>query len=460
MGQQHLDLDCCNDSTPTNPKRDLWARKARSKSMALFDVQNPIPGECEDDAKTEQFFKEFPFIPYAGSRLESGHKLLDLYINLEKLSPTHGACIQKKTAYAVGGRVKIVNAIDPVWNIGVEQTQPTVAEQIAYRDAVNQFFEFKGGLQKFHEFIANNYQAVGEAYVEMKWTEFMGQTKISLKVHGKKKVLPADVEGIQYDIYGVSDKWTVEHLKKNPPRLVPGFPEYSQDDEGVFHTMFFLKAGDYEYHGRPESQQADIYKYREMQDSIYVTKQAAHSFVPTLIIEVEAGEPGDGVDEDNAQAVGFDEFAGQFQDNYSQKSERPQGVVITERPYGAKPMTVHEVQPNTNEAFYQTMGDIAIGHITRAHSVTPRFIGKESSNGFSENAYLQDYLTNVAPAIDRLRETVTDFTNGILNACWDKVNQPKMKEYSITFDNPIQAMIDAYNTQQTGNTQNVTNNTL
>jgi len=202
MGQQHIDLDCCGDSTPTNPKQDLWTRRARSKSMAFFDVQNPIPGECEDDAKTQDFFNKFPFVPYAGSRLESGHKLLDLYINLAKLSPTHGSCIQKKTAYAVGGRVKVTRAADPIWNIPVEQTPPTVAEQMAYRDMVNQYIDFKGGLQKFHESVSNNYQEVGEAYVEMKWAEFMGQTKISLKVHDKKRVLPADVEGIEYDIYG------------------------------------------------------------------------------------------------------------------------------------------------------------------------------------------------------------------------------------------------------------------
>jgi hypothetical protein len=118
-------------------------------------------------------------------------------------------------------------------------------------------------------------------------------------------------------------------------------------------------------------------------------------------------------------------------------------------------MFVFQVKPNTAENWYDVTGEIAIGHITRAHQVTPRFIGKESSNGFSDNAYLMDYLTNVEPTINSLRETIVTFTNQIINAGWDILNMQDMKRYSITFDNPIQSMIDLFKMQQTGvdNTQ-------
>jgi len=456
MGQT-VGLDCCNDSTSTNPKIDLWSRSSRSKSaMHLFDIQNPILGECADAAEMQSFFKRWPFIPYAGARLESGHKLLTFYIMLSKLSPTHAACISKKTAYAVGGRVKIKKALDPTWDIPVDNVEVPIAQQITYRDTVNKYIEFKGGLQIFHKEICNNFQIIGEAYVEMSVSTVLGQTRIYCKVHEKGHVLPADIESVEYDIYGVSEQWNEAYLKNNEPRLVPAYPEFVEykdedmDEPDSLRTMFFLKNGEFEYHGRPSSEGADIYKYREVQDSIYVTKQAGNSFSGTLIIEVEAGEATDAIDNEGAQAAGFEDFASQFQDNYTNKSDRPQGVVLTERPYGAKPMSVEQVKPNTNEAFYDVMGNRAIGYITRAHNVTPRFIGQESSNGFSENAYLQDYLTNVEPTISDLRETVTDFTNGILNAAWDYLGMENMKEYSISFDNPIQGMIDAYKMQQTG----------
>jgi hypothetical protein len=66
-----------------------------------------------------------------------------------------------------------------------------------------------------------------------------------------------------------------------------------------------------------------------------------------------------------------------------------------------------------------------------------------------------DYLTNVEPTINSLRETIVTFTNQIINAGWDILNMQDMKRYSITFDNPIQSMIDLFKMQQTGvdNTQ-------
>jgi hypothetical protein len=372
---------------------------------------------------------------------------------LQKLSPTHGTCIAKKTKYAVGGRVRIVQAFDPVWSLPIERNEVPINTQLEYRNNVEQYFTFEGGLQELHKFVSSAFQSVGEAYVEMSYTVVEGQTRVHVKAHGEKSVLPAKTE-TAYPIYGISQKWDVEYLKNNPPRLVTGYPEFTQDEQGVNRTMFVLKTGNTN-HGRPDSQMSDIYKYREVQDSIYLAKQSAANFSGQLIIEVEDGEAVDAIDNDGAQSSGFADFATQFEHNFTMKSDNPQSVLITSRPYGAGEMFVFQVKPNTNENWYDVTGEMAVGYITRSHEVTPRFIGKESSNGFSENAYLQDYLTNVEPTINALRETITDFTNGILNAGWDVLNMPNMKELSITFDNPIQSMIDLWTEQQRSGNDNI-----
>lgn len=425
--------------------------------MSMFDIKNPILAEVEDSAELGEFFKTYPFIPYAGTNLESSHALLDLYLLLKKLSPTHGSCIAKKTTYAVGGRVKIVSAVNPTWNLSVENTPVPLAQQIAYSQAVDTFFKFEQGLQDAHRQISVMYQSVGECYVELSYSTVNGQTRVNINVHREKHVLPAKTD-TTYQVYGVSKKWSVEYLKKNPPRLVTGFPEFTSDKNGVVRTMFVLKHGELDYHGRPESEQADMYKYREVQDSIYLIKQAAGNFSGQLIIEVEGGQEPDAIDNDGAQASGFHDFATRFEQNFTMKADKPQSVLISERPYGSGEMFVFQVKPNTNENWYEVTGNIAMGHITRAHGVTPRFIGKEASNGFSENAFLMDYLTNVEPTINSLRGKITDFTNGILNVGWDVLGMQEMKNYSITFDNPIQGMIDAFRTQQTGTIQNTQSN--
>lgn len=449
MGNQTIDLGCCGDTQPTNPKKDLWSRRGAQRSMSLFDIRNPLQVEVEDTKELGDFFKNWPFIPYAGTTLQSSHALLDLFIMLRKLSPTHGTCIGKKTEYAVGGRVKIVNAINPVWSLPTENIPVPIAAQTTYAQNVDTYIKFEGGLQKAHRSISDFYQSVGEVYVELSYSTVNGQTRVNITVHKERHVLPAKTE-TAYSIYGISKIWDSEYLKKNPPRLVTGYPEFTADENGVNRTMFFLKSGELDYHGRPESENGFIYAYREVQDSIYLTKQAAGNFSGQLIIEVEGGQESDAIDNEGAQGAGFIDFANQFENNFSMKADKPQSVLITERPYGAGEMFVFQVKPNTAERWYDVTGEIAIGHITRAHHVTPRFIGKESSNGFSENAYLMDYLTNVEPTINSLRETVTALTNTILNAAWDILNMPDMKQYSITFDNPIQGMLDAFKMQQTG----------
>ena len=454
MTERTIDIDCCGETQPTNPKKDLWSRRSGTRSMSLFDIKSPLENEVADSNELGDFFKKWPFIPYAGTRLVSSHGLLDLFIMLRKLSPTHGTCISKKTEYAVGGRIKIINAVNPVWNLPTENKDVSLQEQVMYSGNVDTFFKFEQGLQEAHSAISTFYQSVGEAYVELSYSTVNGQTRININVHKERHVLPAKSE-TSYEIYGISKKWNDDYLKKNAPRLVTGYPEFTTDENGVTRTMFVLKSGELDYHGRPKSENGTVYAYREVQDSIYLTKQAAGNFSGQLIIEVEGGQETDAIDNEGAQGAGFEDFAHRFENNFSMKAEKPQSVLITERPYGAGEMFVFQVKPNTAENWYDVTGEIAIGHITRAHQVTPRFIGKESSNGFSDNAYLMDYLTNVEPTINTLRETIITFTNTIINAGWDILNMPDMKKYSITFDNPIQSMIDLFKMQQTGtdNTQ-------
>ena len=445
----NIGSDCFGDNLPTNPKTDLWQRGFATRPMSLFSIEQPILTESNDTVELSDFFKKWPFVPYAGTSFHSSHTVLDFYAMLQKLSPTHGACINKKTTYSTGGRVKIVRSLDPVWSIFDEVTDLPLADKIAYRDSVNKFFVFKGGLQALCKNVSDKYQAFGESYVELSYSIVEGETRISIKSHNERHVLPGKTD-TSYPIYGVSEIWSDEHLRKYPPRLISGYPEFTQDVTGVMSTMFFLKDGIGGHHGRPSSENSDIYKYREVQDSIYLTKQSAGNFSGQLIIEVEDGEASDAIDNSGAQAAGFSDFSAQFQENFTMKSNQPQSVLLVSRPPGAKEMFVFQVAPNTSQEWYHVTGLDAINHITTSHGVTPRFLGKESANGFSENAYLMDYLTNVEPTVNALREVVMDFVNSIINAGWDILSMQEMQENSITFDNPIQSMIDAYNVQQTG----------
>ena len=252
----------------------------------------------------------------------------------------------------------------------------------------------------------------------------------------------------------ISPIWESSYLKKYPPRLIPVAPNFV-DDGGVKRAVFHLKEGDGNWYGRPDSQGADIYKYREVQDSIYLVKQSAANFVGQLIIEVEDDDSGSSpaIDNEDAKRSGFDSFADRMEQNYTQKGADPQSVFVTARPIGSRPMFVFQMKPNTNENWYKVTGEESQQKVIMAHRLTQRFMGMDVSNGLATDAFVADYVMNVEPTINDLRNTLMAFTNGILDYVWQFAGVPEMSQYSLDFQTPIQSQIDQYKTTQTQPTQ-------
>lgn len=444
-----VDLDCCGESEPTNPKKDVFNRRRRQVGLQLYQVKNPIPDEVCDPDEIQTFFKKWNFVPYAGTTNHSGQMLLVWYLMLAQLSPTHNACISKKLKYAVGGKATPVRSEDQEWDTG-EESQPLPSpEKTNYRDTVNEFIDFDGGVTKFHRRIGWAFEATGNAWVEMSYSQTLGVGRVSLKAHRVTHCLYLNTKPGEMRVVAISPKWEDNYLNKNQPRYVPLYPNFVQDENGILRTMFHLKNGDNSWYGRPESAGADLYKYREVQDAMYLVKQAGANFTGQLIIEVEDDDPeyAAAIEDESAKHVGFAGFADRFEQNYTQKADDPQSVLVTARPYGSKPMFVFQVSPNTNQDWYKVTGEIAEQKITRAHGCTPRFMGFEVANGFSQDVFVSDYVMNMEPVINSLRDEITGISNDALSVAWlELLNKPEMNEISISFMPPIQMAIEQYKT--------------
>ena len=439
-----LSTDCC-DGVAENPKQRMRGRRA-SKGLSIYGVDNPIPSEVCDSDELKTFFQKWNLVPYAGTTRESGQSLLSWYQMLAQLSPTHSACISKKLKYAIGGKAGFVRALDTEFDTGEDVRELSVAEKIAYRDALNEFIEFEGGIGKLHRSLGWSLEATGNAWAELSFSETLGVGRARIKAHRVTHCLYVNTKKDERKIVAVSPKWTDEYLKKNEPRYVPLYPNFVKDADGTIRTMFHLKNGDNTWYGRPESQGSDIYKYREFQDQIYLVKQAASNFTGQLIVEVEDDDPefAPAIDEQGAKEAGYDSFAQRFEHSYTQKADDPQSVLVTSRPYGSKPMYVFQLDPNTNENWYKVTGEIAEQKITRSHGLTLRFMGFDVANGFATDAFVSDYVMNVEPIIEELLQALTNFTNKIISEVWRMVNREDLNEYSITFAPPIQSAIDEY----------------
>lgn len=447
---------CCPDPSPApHPFDQRWRRSERS--LSIFEAKNPIPDQVTDTDKVSKLFETLKLVPYAGYEKKTGHKLLNFYLDLARLSPTHAACIEKIVTYVVGSKAKFERAEDPEYEPGTEETEMTANESAMYMQALKEVVIFEEGVRDYHKRVLTSAKATGDAFVEVVITTVNGKTKAMLHPIRRQDVLyKATLPGAQKAV-AISPSWDSTYLKKNPPRILPCFIPGSEqmaptfvEQGGVMRAVFHLKVGGGYWYGRPDSQGADIYKYREMQDSIYVTKQSGSNFLGQVFIEVEDDDPvsGSAIDDEAAKRAGFNSFADRIEQNYTMKGDDPQSVFVSARPQGARPMSVHQIKPNTNESWYKVTGEISEQKIVRAHGLTLRFMGFDVSNGFATDAFVADYVMNVEPVINDLRAELMAFTNNILKYVWDESGMPEMNQYSITFESPIKSKIEEYKQSQ------------
>jgi len=323
---------------------------------------------------------------------------------------------------------------------------------VTYRDRLNEVVTW-GGLttRTAARKIVRQFKAYGNCFADISISTVNGQSRVDVKIR--------DITDCVYQLTGknepkrvaISPVWTSDYLEKFPPEFVPLYPN-TVNIEGIERTVLHLKNGG-NWYGRPDSEHGDLFKYREVQDAIYIIKQAAANFVGQLIIEVEENDPSaaPAIDDKAAQENGFDSFADQFEQNFSQKGDDPKSALITSRPFGAKPMFAFQVAPNTNENWYKVTDGINESKVITAHGVTMRFMGKYVSNGFSQDAFVSDYVMNVEPIINSVYDTTVGFLNTILNAAWTLTGNTEMMQYSIEFESPIKSQVERYNNGEFSN---------
>lgn len=442
----HTDNGCCDDNSPTvlpSPKEEMRKRGTSSRQPVISEIEDPIPKEIRDTSEISNVIEKWKLVPYAGTDKYTGHSTLSWYLMLTKLSPTNGGVIDKLAKYTVGGRGVFTRSENPDYDIGEESQPLTRQEKIAYEQAITEFIEFEGGVRNFHRLLVWGYKSTGNAWVEMSIVTVQGQTRVNLRYVRQTNVMYLKTGPDEMRMGVISPIWSEAYLRKNPPRVVPLYPNFTLDD-GAQKTLFHLKAGDNNWYGRPDSQSGDLYKYREVQDAMYIIKQAANNFTGQIIMEVEDDGADPAIDETGAWQAGFDSFADRMIENYTQRGKDPMSVFVTSRAFGAKPMFVFQVQPNTNQAWYKETGAMSQDFILGAHGCTLRFMGKDAANGFSTDAFVSDYVMNMEPIINDLRTTIMVFSNNILSVAWEALGRMELNDISLTFKSPIQSQVEQY----------------
>ena len=383
---------------------------------------------------------------------------------LYRLSPTHAGAVDKKAIYAFGSKPDVVVAEDDFF--AAERAKITGSEVQAYRDGFTQNVVTDVPVRDLGKSWAIDYGVNGNAYALLTISVVNGQTVGHIKRLDRTSCLyylPDGDENQAGKYIGVSPVWTTDYVRKYPPKIYGVYPLFTDGEEGTVQTIFHLKTPGGGLYGRPESESSDMMKYSEVQAALYRIRAAHGNFAGRLIIETEEDNPAQryALENESAQADGYSSFVDRFEKNYTEKSDEPQHVMVTMRPFGSRPMFVFAMPPNTSHDYYKAIKDIDKSDIYQSHSVTLRFMAEDVAGGFSSDVYIQDYVINMEPVINDLRMVVTGFMDKIINAIFTYAGRENLTGYGLYFRSPVYMFSDKFKMEMlTEKTENAPANDL
>lgn len=409
--------ECCEETDLEKLPHPMKGHKSPKKKVGKFNfdrLANPIPAEIKDAQELKDHFRDFPYVPYAGNAEESCHSLLKWMNQMRMLSPTHGACIESKKSYALSGKLEIKDTTNAEFSC----KEKTVSEErkVSFITFLNDTFDL-GGLSWKH-LINNNYDTKadnGNSFTEVIITKVNNAQKVKVIQHHSECCLFLATKAGKPKIIAISPQWDSEYLQRRRPKHVPVFPAYKESrDKKTVRTIIHGKIGNYNWYGRPEWISSFMYVYREFQDANYLVKQANNNFIAQAFIEIEESDSDSNTPWKDQDAVdaGFDSLVERFEENFTAKSDDPQTVMLSTRPYGAKAAFIHEFKPNTSHEFFKTSDDITTNKIIQGHQWSKRFLGENQTQGFSTNIF-----------IDELRVKESGILSQIRDACLSDVNK-------------------------------------
>lgn len=431
--------ECCDPDTispPYNPYTDGEASTSEhAHSFNFARLRNPVVDEITDTESIREFFKDFPYVPYAGTNAYSAHTFLAWLFKLRQTSPTLGACLSSIGRYVFSDKLDInefkhvdfLTGEDDLDESKVNDYLNFITDNIDYG-----YESMMTLLRKIYEY----YKPTGNTYLQLNLVEFKGQKKAGLYLHNPLHCLYVATAPGQPKVVGISPQWDKEFIEKHPPVHIPVYPHYKESD-GVKTTLIHLKNGINEWYGYPDWVSCFMYAYRELQDATYLIKQADNNFIGQLIIEVEGGDDqfsdfaGDADKE--AQDAGFDNVADRIEQNFTVKGDDPSSVMVMERPFATKPMEVFQTKPNTNHEFYRASHTINSNMIIRANNWSQHLLDGTAPTGLSNNVYVNDLTTKELGVISDIRRIIVSPLNIALKEISIFFGKSEYQYFGITF---------------------------
>ncbi len=409
-------------------------QESNLKLIGFESMENPLIEEVEDSDLIQKFFETEKLIPYAGTNYSSGHSLLRYYDTMSVLSPTSYSIMNSKSNTSFSGRPHLVLNDDDIFSEDAIIEDKQVYKDISFIVSSIGFDRGKSINdlpEQIHEGVFKN----GNAYIEVVLGSVLREKVAALYVHKQRNVL-YNLDPKEYsNLVSISPLWDSAYLKKYKPAEIPIFPEFKQYEDGTIRTIIHVKRGGSKYYGRPRNEGCFYELFREHQISEYLVKQTANEFTGRLILEVEDADTRTNrmIDNTRDQKAGYKSTFDRFEQNYTAKSKNPRSFLMMSRPYGARAMAVHQVQPMTNENFYKITSDLAEKSIIKVHAWNKRLLGDDAASGLSSNIILDAYKLVDNTEVPNIQSIVLKAQNLALKIIYDWFGRQDLMKYSFAY---------------------------
>lgn len=431
-----------NDPKAGGPPRRNRRRSSRSKAIRLSYFDNPIPAEVQDEGELKKFFKKYEaLVPWSGTSQQSSHSLA-LFLQQLANTGTQGACKEAIKKYAFGGKMKISANTDYIFDLGEDEVEVSPQQRRLFVEFLNEHFTFMDtgdnqiNIRTFSKYLFDSYRETGDLYLEIRLVETLGIKRVYFVTKKPTNYAYVRTKRGQQKYIADSDVWTEKYVKDNPLTITPLFPMYSEESK-VWRTIFHYKNGNSKWYGRPEGG-SFLNQYHELQEIIFKIKMSNSNYTGQVIAEVEDDEPlpgGGGNPDQQAEAEGFEGMADRIEENFSAGADDPQTFMLISRPYGAKPIVLAQIRPNTNHAEYKVNTEINERKIIADNHWSRRLLGESAANGFSANV-VREELKAKKGVLDHYRQIVGEVINKAIDEGLDFLGNTEFMPLRIDYSTP------------------------
>jgi len=452
----------------------LKTRAKARKLQRLTGAKSPIPAQIKDTGEYKNFFATYKdvFIPYAGTVNSTSQSLLNFLLSLSELSPTKGSIIRAKYLFSLSGKMRIQRNLD--FNFDFEgDTDPGEDQKRSFIETLRDRIKLFGSdgreltIKDFVKVRQRHLEACGNFYFFVSRSELLGDRRIEYRIIEPDECLYLITPEGDPKILATSKYWSLDYIRRNPPRLTPVYPNFAPDDTGVERSIVHEKT-DGRWYGRPEDINSMLYQFLEFQNVDYLNTETKSRFTGQVFIEVEEADPNTIISDEESQESGFDSFADELHENFSNKTDDPLTIMVTSRPYGARHALVEQFRPNTSQDWYKVTNEEAERQILKSHNWPRKLLGLAEASGLSTNEFKDVFEVASATTIKEIQESAGHCINElVIRPAFEFLGITDFNDLAIEFTSPFREMliereeaeqeINETTPQGNGNTQDTNN---